>query len=86
MSRGTEGALDSCAITRLRRVIERYERDIGLLSGKVIPLRRDLDDLIVMDDTLRGGPPRDFVLDRRLRVQILRATITLLSELARPAA
>jgi hypothetical protein len=35
---------DSPTIGRLRNVIRRYERDVGLLTGRIVPLYRDIDD------------------------------------------
>ncbi len=70
----------SDAIVRLDRVIARYERDLALLTGKLVPIHGDVDDLIILEYFTASDDPGGLINDRRLRIKTLEATIDLLRE------
>lgn len=74
------GRPTSGAIARLDRVIARYERDLALLTGKLVPIRGDVDDLIILEYFAASDDPQGLISDRRLRIKTLEATIGLLQE------
>ncbi len=74
------GRSTSRAIAHLDRVIARYERDLALLTGKLVPIRGDIDDLIILEYFAANNDPQGLINDRRLRIKTLQATIDLLQE------
>ncbi len=77
---GPRGRPTSGAIAHLDRVIARYERDLALLTGKLVPIRGDVDDLIILEYFAASDDQQGLIADRRLRIKTLEATIGLLQE------
>ncbi len=67
-------------ITRLERVLDRYERDLTLMSGKLVPLHGDIDDLAILSYFAATSDPQGMLNDRKLRIHTLKAMIDLLQE------
>lgn len=70
----------SDAIAHVERAVARYTRDLALLSGRLIPIRANLDDLALLDLVASSPEPRTILNDRKLRVKTLEATLELLRE------
>jgi hypothetical protein len=66
-------------VHRLRDVIDRYRRDIAVVCGEVAVGDLHDDDVAALIWAPRDSV-REFVNDRRLRVKILEATVSLLQE------
>jgi hypothetical protein len=75
----SQGATSN-AIEHINRAVARYERDLGLLTGKIVPIRGDVDDLMILESFMTSGDQQQFLSDRRLRIKTLEATIELLRE------
>jgi hypothetical protein len=70
------------AITRTRRTLWRYRRDLDLMEGRVDPVPSSLDDLAIMEYFAASDDRARTVRDRRLRILTLRATLEALLEAA----
>lgn len=70
------------AIIHVERAIDRYNRDLALLTGRLVPMRVDLDDLAFLDSITLSLDPQAIVNDRKLRIKTLEATLDMLRETA----
>ncbi len=68
------------SIGHIRRVIDRYQRDLALMLGKAEPLAADLDDLAIMERYNAADDKKMLVSDRKLRIKTLQATLEILRE------
>jgi hypothetical protein len=72
-------------MARVERTIDRYRRDVGLLTGQIVPISVDLDDLALLDFVGLSVAPEKLINDRKLRIKTLEATLDMLREATRPA-
>ena len=75
----------TAAMARVERSIDRYRRDVGLLTGRIVPISVDLDDLALLDFAGFSVAPEEIINDRKLRIKTLEATLDMLREATRPA-
>ncbi len=68
------------AMAHVERAIGRYTRDLALLTGRLVPIHVDLDDLALLDFVRSSADPRAVINDRMLRIKTLEATLELLRE------
>jgi hypothetical protein len=73
-------------IVRVDRAIDRYRRDVALLTGRILPVSVNLDDLALLDFVTFSQTPDAIVADRKLRIKTLEAMRDMLREVDRAAA
>ena len=56
-------------MARVERTIDRYRRDVGLLTGQIVPISVDLDDLALLDFVGLSVAPEELINDRELRIK-----------------
>ncbi|MGQ0548830.1 MAG: hypothetical protein ACT4PY_04070 [Armatimonadota bacterium] len=67
-------------IAHIEQALERYKRDLGLMTGRLTPSLTDIDDGAIMDRLAWSEDQHGLISDRRLRIKTLEAMLELLRE------
>lgn len=67
-------------IAHIEHTLERYKRDLGLMTGRLTPSPTDIDDGAIMDRLAWSEDQHGLISDRRLRIKTLEAMLQLLRE------
>jgi hypothetical protein len=67
-------------IDHLERTVDRYRRDLGLMTETLVPTRLNIDDLAIMDRYASSDDQQGLINDRILRIKTLEAMLHLLRE------
>ncbi|MGH2405323.1 MAG: hypothetical protein ACRDGN_12820 [bacterium] len=81
MSMGLSGPLQQPErIVHIEQALERYRRDLDLMTGSVAPSDTNVDDLAILDRFAWSDDQHELINDRRLRIKTLEAMLALLRE------
>lgn len=81
MSMGLGGPMQQPErITHIEQALERYRRDLDLMTGSVAPSDTNIDDLAILDRFAWSDDQDELINDRRLRIKTLEAMLDLLRE------
>ncbi|MGH2372671.1 MAG: hypothetical protein ACRDIC_04220 [bacterium] len=67
-------------IAHLEESLERYRRDLKLMTGRAAPSPTNIDDLAILDRFALSDDQPGLISDRRLRIKTLEAMLDLLRE------
>ena len=67
-------------IAHIEESLERYRRDLKLMTGRVAPSPTNIDDLAILDRFALSDDRYGLISDRRLRIKTLEAMLDLLQE------
>lgn len=67
-------------IAHIRRTIDRYRRDVGLMLGEIEPADGDVDDLAIRERFQASENKKRLISDYKLRIKTLEATLDILRE------
>lgn len=75
---GLGAAMQPERIAHIEQSLERYRRDLGLMTGRLEPSPTNLDDHAILDRYSWSDDQPGLINDRRLRIKTLEAMLDLL--------
>jgi hypothetical protein len=67
-------------VAHIQESLDRYRRDLRLMTGRTTPNPTNIDDLAILDRFALSDDQSGLISDRRLRIKTLEAMLELLRE------